>query len=89
MSRGMGGNASLAGGKASLSDMLAQYEAPKKGLGGAQGIGSNYFTCTVGQKPSKAKFFLHDVEEVSELFEALKTSVATTMNNPNPGLGGD
>lgn len=40
---------------------------------------TNFFSCTVGQKPSKAKFFLHDVEEVSEMFEALKTSVVTAL----------
>lgn len=55
------------------------------GGGGYNTTASNYFTCTVGQKPSKAKFFLHDVEEVSELFDALKTTVATTMNNPAEG----
>merc|ERR1719223_2495128 len=30
-----------------------------------------FFTCTVGQKPSAAKFFLHDVDEVSELITSL------------------
>ena len=92
MNRGLGGNASMSanvGGKASLSDMLNQYDGGNqsgfKGGRGAGGVASNYFTCTVGQKPSKAKFFLHDVEEVSELFDALKTTVAATMASPDWG----
>jgi len=32
-----------------------------------------FFTCTVGRKPSAAKFFLDDVEEVSELLSMLKS----------------
>mmetsp|Transcript_55080 Transcript_55080/g.163977 ORF Transcript_55080/g.163977 Transcript_55080/m.163977 type:complete len:989 (-) Transcript_55080:42-3008(-) len=32
-----------------------------------------FFTCTVGRKPSAAKFFLDDVEEVSELLSTLKS----------------
>ncbi|CAD7976955.1 unnamed protein product, partial [Amoebophrya sp. A25] len=44
-------------------------------IGGLCNLGSDqmnaYFSCTVGQKPSKAKYFLHDVDEVSDLIDQL------------------
>lgn len=33
-----------------------------------------YFTCTVGKKPSEARFYLDDADEVSELLSALKVA---------------
>eukprot|EP00927_Polykrikos_kofoidii_P027259 TRINITY_DN24052_c0_g2_i1.p1 TRINITY_DN24052_c0_g2~~TRINITY_DN24052_c0_g2_i1.p1 ORF type:complete len:1132 (-),score=194.61 TRINITY_DN24052_c0_g2_i1:65-3460(-) len=32
-----------------------------------------FFTCTIGRKPSAAKFFLNDTEEISELLVTLKS----------------
>eukprot|EP00747_Dinoflagellata_sp_TGD_P129145 gnl/TRDRNA2_/TRDRNA2_174638_c0_seq1.p1 gnl/TRDRNA2_/TRDRNA2_174638_c0~~gnl/TRDRNA2_/TRDRNA2_174638_c0_seq1.p1 ORF type:complete len:1066 (-),score=225.97 gnl/TRDRNA2_/TRDRNA2_174638_c0_seq1:70-3234(-) len=44
-------------------------------LGGSvlnnEGIARKYFTCTVGRKPSAARFFLHDTDEVSDLLQSL------------------
>lgn len=39
-----------------------------------------FFTCVVGQKPSEAKFYLDEVEEVSELLACLKVQAARTRD---------
>lgn len=46
-----------------------------------------FFTCTIGQKPSEAKFFLHDVDEVSELIATLaSTHRRKTKKLCGPGM---
>ncbi|CAK9011725.1 unnamed protein product [Durusdinium trenchii] len=42
------------------------------GEGGDEHASRRFFTCTVGRKPSAAKFFLDDTDEVSELLASLK-----------------
>eukprot|EP00443_Scrippsiella_acuminata_P096748 CAMPEP_0115754442 /NCGR_PEP_ID=MMETSP0272-20121206/96873_1 /TAXON_ID=71861 /ORGANISM="Scrippsiella trochoidea, Strain CCMP3099" /LENGTH=978 /DNA_ID=CAMNT_0003199851 /DNA_START=126 /DNA_END=3064 /DNA_ORIENTATION=+ len=39
---------------------------------GEETVGRRIFTCTVGRKPSAAKFYLDDVDEVSDLLNSLK-----------------
>merc|ERR1719401_1268206 len=41
-------------------------------FGGGASSQQRFFTCTVGRKPSAAKFYLDDVDEVSELLASLK-----------------
>lgn len=38
-----------------------------------------FFSVTVGQKPSKARYFVHDTEEVSEILDALSNCVETAL----------
>jgi len=59
---GFGGDlrGSLSGGLASLGE----DSTPQ--------VNRRFFTCTVGRKPSAAKFFLDDTEEVSELLASLR-----------------
>ncbi|CAD7966741.1 unnamed protein product [Amoebophrya sp. A120] len=47
---------------------------------------NNIMSCTIGQKPSKAKYYLHDVEEVTELLEALKNSVRSCLEGDETKL---
>ncbi|CAD7976959.1 unnamed protein product [Amoebophrya sp. A25] len=45
-----------------------------------------YFSCTVGQKPSKAKYFLHDVDEVSDLIDQLRCCVQWSLQRDGDEL---
>ena len=38
------------------------------------------FTCTVGKKPSKAKYYVNDVDDVTDLLEKI---VHTKPDDPN------
>lgn len=62
LSPGLSGDlrGSLGGGLASLGEFAEEH------------AGRRFFTCTVGRKPSAAKFFLDDTDEVSELLASLK-----------------
>lgn len=56
----------------------ASYGGDLRSLGGSgldDGAPCNrrFFTCTVGRKPSAAKFYLDDTDEVSELLASLKS----------------
>ncbi|KAK9675663.1 hypothetical protein RND81_11G022100 [Saponaria officinalis] len=42
------------------------------------------FCCTVGQKPSKAKYYLDDTADVSKLLSGLATAVSTQKSRYNP-----
>lgn len=51
-----------------------------------------FFTCTVGRKPSAAKFYLDDTDEVSELLSSLKQLQTKRVKDPpnyNTWSGGD
>eukprot|EP00415_Alexandrium_ostenfeldii_P001103 UN1103 len=75
---GMGSKA-----KKGLSSLSSSVAGDLRNLGGNFNAGDDsaaaapsqrrFFTCTVGRKPSAAKFFLDDVEEVSELLSTLKS----------------
>lgn len=48
-------------------------------LGGNQGASAHirrYMTCTVGRKPTHARFYVDDVEDVNDILVALKVSLA-------------
>lgn len=57
--------------------------------------GQRVYTCTVGRKPSAAKFYLDDVDEVSDLLSSLKsqherrTTSQHSSSNYNTWSGGD
>mmetsp|Transcript_80297 Transcript_80297/g.167196 ORF Transcript_80297/g.167196 Transcript_80297/m.167196 type:complete len:1183 (-) Transcript_80297:102-3650(-) len=85
---GSGGGGSLASALGGGSGALARGDLSMRmgkllggSLGGSGGLedlvsglhGQKVFTCTVGRKPSAAKFYLDDVDEVSELLGSLKT----------------
>ena len=44
------------------------------------------FTATVGKKPSAASSFINDVDEVTELLNALTKVSARELKNTSPGL---
>lgn len=49
----------------------------------------NAFTCTVGRKPSKAKFYVDDYTDVIDLLKSLcvsTTKVGITYNSPSISL---
>lgn len=63
-----------------LSSLSSSVAGDLRNLGGNFNAGDDaapsqrrFFTCTVGRKPSAAKFFLDDVEEVSDLLSTLKS----------------
>lgn len=71
---GFGGDlrGSLSGGLASLGE----DNTPQ--------VSRRFFTCTVGRKPSAAKFFLDDTEEVSELLASLRQVQEKQAKVPYP-----
>ena len=71
---GFGGDlrGSLSGGLASLGE----DNTPQ--------VTRRFFTCTVGRKPSAAKFFLDDTEEVSELLASLRQVQEKQAKVPYP-----
>lgn len=44
---------------------------------------TSVFACTVGQKPSKAKYYLDDTTEVINMLEAL-AEVSDSLPSPDP-----
>ena len=69
------GKLSAGGGLCGLSgDLRGSLGGGLSSLGefGEEHAGRRFFTCTVGRKPSAAKFFLDDTDEVSELLASLK-----------------
>lgn len=83
-----------AGGLSSLSSFSSLGHAHGQGFGSGGGCGGTnspsgsplhqgglggFFSCTVGQKPSKAGYYLNDVEEVSELLFSLGGVVHPTL----------
>jgi trehalose 6-phosphate synthase/phosphatase len=79
----LGGGGSFAGNLCSMGE--------SHDLGGEK---RRFFTCTVGQKPSAAKFYLDEVEEVSELLSSLEQEHERRykddfqQNNANTWSGG-
>lgn len=75
---GGGLRGSMAGGLASMSsaDFRGSLGGGLASLGEEDGASTGqqrrFFTCVVGRKPSAAKFFLDDTDEVSELLASLK-----------------
>jgi len=59
----------------SSSNLMSSYSGNLHSLGGDAGDDDGgqqrFFTCVVGRKPSDAKFFLHDTDEMSELLSNL------------------
>lgn len=77
-SGGLAGAGGLRGGLASMSsaDFRGSLGGGLASLGEedvtSTGPGRRFFTCVVGRKPSAAKFFLDDTDEVSEVLASLK-----------------
>jgi len=57
----------------SMSGDLRSFLGAAEEPSGAAPSQRRFFTCTVGRKPSSARFFLDDTDEVSELLTALKS----------------
>ncbi|CAD7955266.1 unnamed protein product [Amoebophrya sp. A25] len=47
---------------------------------------NSFISCTIGQKPSKARHYLHDVEEVTELLAALEHAVQGCLDDDRDRL---
>merc|ERR1719265_1572494 len=56
----------------SMADLTALFGSRSEDCGNAPV--RRFFTCTVGQKASAAKYYLDDVDEVSELLNRLKVT---------------
>lgn len=64
---------SSSGGAAFGDNTLGAMDA-RHSLGKSKTISAPVFTCTVGKKPSKAKYYVNDVDEVSELLHKMVTT---------------
>lgn len=75
-SGGFGARQSFGGGLSNLAASSSDFgifgRSASGGLDSAGGGGDKYFTCTVGRKPTAAKFYLDDVDEVTELLGNLR-----------------
>jgi trehalose 6-phosphate synthase/phosphatase len=68
---------SVSGGKSLGDNALGAMDS---GAGRRQNQIPPIFTCTVGKKPSKAKYYLNDVDEVSDLLQLISIAVATGLS---------
>mmetsp|Transcript_26621 Transcript_26621/g.79420 ORF Transcript_26621/g.79420 Transcript_26621/m.79420 type:complete len:1165 (-) Transcript_26621:106-3600(-) len=71
------GSFTLGGMKTSSGDLSSLLGGGGRSTGDQMGFGlprRRFFTATVGRKPSAARFFIDDTDEVSELLQSLKSS---------------
>ncbi|CAE7256832.1 TPS6 [Symbiodinium natans] len=81
---GLGGGGGLCG---YSGDLRGSLSGGLDSLGGESSTPQStrrFFTCTVGRKPSAAKFFLDDTEEVSELLASLRQVQEKQAKVPYP-----
>ena len=74
------------GGAAFGDNTLGAMESKGSGGGGSSRMHiPPVFTCTVGKKPSKAKYYLNDVDEVSDLLQRITSASLKESSTPKSG----